>query len=172
MQTEPQASEALEEVRDKLALVDVAMVAYQAPSGEIRSEPLQTARMDKEGNLWFFVDNTQALPGAIARNPRISLIYSNDKESIFMSVGGRAKLLRNRDLQEALWTNKLKRWFPHGPTQESTSLLKVELSYCEYWDQPKGNLFRMLLKAVDAVEGEEVTATHRRIVIDTDELSH
>lgn len=165
MQTEPQTDRALEEVRDKLSLVEVAMVAYQAPSGELHSEPLQTARMDKEGNLWFFISINHALVTAVAGNPHVNLIYVNDKEGIYLSVGGTAKVLRNRDLQEALWNGKLKRWLPHGPGGENTCLFKVAVGYCEYWDEPKSNLFRMLLKAVDAAEGEDIGLAHRQISV-------
>lgn len=164
MQTEPQTDRAFEEIRDKLSLMEVAMVAYQAPGGELCSEPLQTARMDKEGNLWFFTSANQALV-AIAGNPHINLIYVNDKEGMYLSVSGTARVLRNRDLQAALWNGKLKRWLPHGPGGENTCLLKVVIGSYEYWDEPKSNLFRMLLKAVDAAEGEDIHLAHRQVSV-------
>lgn len=167
MRTEAQTNKALEEIRDKLALVDVAMVAYQAPGGELRSVPLQTARFDREANLWFFINDTQPIVAAIAHNPRINLVYISQKEGLYMAVGGEAKILHNRDLQEALWSSKLKRWFPGGPLQDHASLLKLKLHYCEYWDEPRANLFRMVLKAADAAEGNQVSATHHLITADT-----
>jgi general stress protein 26 len=164
MQTEPQQKSELEDARDKLSLVDVAMVAYQAPSGELRAEPLVTARMDKEGHLWFFLHADQPLLAAIARNPHINLIYVSQKEGLYISVSGSAQVLHNRDLQQVLWNGKLKRWFPHGPESEDVRLLRVAIRDCEYWDEPRSNMFRMVLKAVNAAaEDEEVGLAHRRI---------
>lgn len=163
MQTETQTSEALEEIRDKLALVDTAMVAYQAPGGQIRSEPLQTVRLDREANLWFFINDTTPIVPAIAHNPRINIVYLSQKESLYISVEGVANILHNRDLQQALWIGKLKRWFPEGPLQEHASLLKVKLVSCEYWDEPRANLFRMVMKAANSAEGRPISLVHRRI---------
>jgi general stress protein 26 len=166
MQTEPQQKSELDDTRDKMSLVDVAMVAYQAPSGELRSEPLQTARMDKEGNLWFFIGADRPLVAAIARNPHINLVYVSEREGIYISVGGSARVLHNSDLQQVLWHGKLKRWFRQGPDSQDVRLLKVAITYCEYWDEPRSNLFRMLLKAVNAAaEGEDVGPAHRQVSV-------
>lgn len=166
MQTEAQQHRELEDARDKLSLVDVAMVAYQAPSGELRAEPLRTARMDKEGHLWFFIHADQPLVAAVARNPHISLIYVSQKEGLYISVSGNARVLHNQDLQQALWNGKLKRWFPRGPETADVRLLRVAVSDCEYWDEPRSNMFRMVLKAVNAsAQDEEVALIHRRISV-------
>lgn len=173
MQTEPQEQTQLEDARDKLSLVDIAMVAYQTPSGELRSEPLQTARMDKEGNLWFFIHANQPIVAAIASNPHINLVYVSEREGIYISVGGSARVLHNGDLQQVLWQRKLKRWFSQGPGSQDVRLLKVSISYCEYWDEPRSNLFRMLLKVVNAAADDEaVGPAHRQVSLPGDTRTH
>jgi len=71
------------------------------------------------------------------------------KHERYVSVSGRARLVRDPAKAKELWSPLLKAWFPGGLDDPRLALLRIGVDHAEYWDA-KGNqmmVFASLVKA-------------------------
>src|SRR3954462_15211660 len=62
----------------------------------------------------------------------------------FVSVNGRAQLIRDRAKIEQLWNPIYKAWFPNGLDDPELALIKVNVEGAEYWDTPNGKMVQLI----------------------------
>ena len=113
--------------------IDVAMLTTD-DQGLLRSRPMATVKRDFEGELWFFTRMSTHNPREIGGGERVSLSYAEPLRQTYVSVSGRARLVRDKDKADEMWTPDLRRWFPNGTEDEDIALLCVSVDEAEYWD--------------------------------------
>ncbi len=133
--------------------IEVAMLVSHAPDGSLVSRPLATLQIDPEGDLWFFTHASSGKVDDIARDPRVNLSYARPGKHLYVSVVGRAEVVRDRARIEALWTPQAKIFFPGGKDDPDLVLLKVQVEGAEYW-RASGGLLSQAVKLVRALAGE------------------
>ena len=113
-------------------------------SGQLRSRPMSTQQAEFDGDLWFFTsDNTHKVE-EIEKDNRVCVAYSKPDDSTYVSVNGRAEIVKDRSKMEELWSPILKAWFPDGLDDPHLCLLKVTAEQAEYWESPSGTVVQML----------------------------
>jgi len=95
---------------------------------------MQTQEAEFDGNLWFFTDDSSPKAEEILRDRHVNVTYSNPNRQIYVSVTGKASLLRDRTKMAALWNPIYKAWFPQGLEDPNICLLRVEVDSAEFWD--------------------------------------
>ena len=118
--------------------IGVAMLTTQEADGTLRSRPMQTQNKKIERFLWFFTGIDSSKSQEVAEEPLVNLSYADPKSSRYVSVSGRAKVVRDRQKAEELWTPFVKAWFPKGLEDPDLGLLRVTVDQAEYWDAPSG----------------------------------
>jgi general stress protein 26 len=113
--------------------IDVAMLTTE-DHGLLRSRPMATVKREFEGELWFFTRMDAHKLREIGANERVSLSYAEPLRQTYVSVSGRARLVRDKDKAEEMWTPDLRRWFPNGAEDDDVALLCVSVDEAEYWD--------------------------------------
>ncbi len=116
--------------------IDFAMLTTVDERGEMQSRPMQTQRAEFNGDLYFFTYDNSAKARHIQANPRVNLGYSRPDKQSYVSLAGRAELVRDRAKMEQAWQPALKAWFPDGLDTPGIFLLKVAPTGAEYWDAP------------------------------------
>ena len=118
--------------------INIAMLTTQEADGTLRSRPMATQNKKLDRFLWFFngIDSTKSQE--VAEEPAVNLSYADPKSSRYVSISGRAKVVRDRQKMEELWTPFVKAWFPKGLDDPELGLLRVTVDQAEYWDAPSG----------------------------------
>ena len=73
----------------------------------------------------------------------------------YVSISGKAQLVRDRNKIEELWKPEFKMWFPEGKDDPQIALLRVSLEKAEYWDSPSSTIGFVLNFVSSLVTGKE-----------------
>jgi general stress protein 26 len=127
--------ENIDRVWDIIGKVSVCMLTTQFASG-LRARPLE-ARPDRDAGLIFFVtDIHSAKEDEIEATPDVGLVFIDPNDKAYLSITGRARVLRDADKIKAAWRRTDEVWWPGGPNDPDVCLLRVEPFTAELWDGP------------------------------------
>ncbi|WFU75468.1 pyridoxamine 5'-phosphate oxidase family protein [Bradyrhizobium sp. CB2312] len=125
----------VDRVWDIIEKVGVCMLTTQFAGG-LRARPLE-ARPDREAGLIFFVTDVHSpKEDEIAAAPDIGIVFIDADEKAYLSITGRASVLRDVEKTKAVWRKTDEVWWPDGPGSPDVSLLRIEPSTAELWDGP------------------------------------
>lgn len=144
----------LDDLRDKIKDVKFGMFTTRDDYGMLTSRPLTSQQLDADANLWFFVSDEEAFTGQLAENPSVNVAFANVDDHLYVSVSGRAELLRDRAKAEELWNPMVKAWFPLGLDDPHLALLKVHVQSAEYWDTANSKMVTLFAMAKAAITGK------------------
>jgi general stress protein 26 len=141
-------NDAVDRVWDIIDEVSICMVTTIAAQG-LRSRPMH-ALADRDADcIWFITDTRGAKEEEIAANPRVCLAFADVGDNTYLSVTGRAVMMRNAALAQDLWSGEAQAWWPDGPADPSVRVLRVIPEQAEYWDR-RGNSMVVALKLAAA----------------------
>ena len=138
--TEVTGSEALARVKDLVEDIDFTMLTTQDDTGQLVSRPMSTRQMDDNGDIWFFTaDDTKKVDEAEEHHD-VGLSYLDAKGHRYVSVAGRALIVRDDAKMQELYSPDLNIWFEDGLDTPGITLLKVTPTECEFWEPAKGKV--------------------------------
>ena len=135
-------AESIEKLKTLINDIDFAMLTTVA-GGHLRSRPMSTQEYEGDNELWFFTSDQTHKVDEIEADSRVNVAYSRPDDNVYVSVSGRAALVKDRQKIEELWNPILKAWFPYGLEDPTLSLLKVTIEEAEYWDSPNSKLVQI-----------------------------
>jgi general stress protein 26 len=149
--------------------IDIAMLTTVGADGELVSRPLSTQRSQYDGRrVWFFTEGDSPKVGEIRRHPKVNLAYASKDKNTYVSVAGRARVLRDQAMIDQFWNDALKAFFPKGKDDPNLVLLEVEPRTVEYWDGPGTWLGKVVAFVVARVtKREEVMGENRLLDLRT-----
>ncbi len=144
----------IQKIRELTQDIDFCMLTT-IDAGHLRSRPMSTQQAGFDGDLWFFTSDDTHKIDEIAKDDRVCASYAKPSSDTYVSVSGRAEIVKDRAKMEELWDPILKAWFPDGLDDPHLCLLKVSAEQAEYWDSSSGKLVQLFgfLKAI--ATGEE-----------------
>jgi general stress protein 26 len=122
------------ELHDKIKHIKIAMLTIKDDHGTLRSMPMITMKTECEGNIWFFTNLDSDKVGEIERNSTINLSYTDQEEEVYVSISGRATVVKDNYKMQELWKPVLEEWFPGGLADNDLALLRIEMEHAEYWN--------------------------------------
>jgi general stress protein 26 len=128
--------EHIKKLAEMIRDIDFAMLTTVAEDGSLHSRPMSTQRAEFDGSLWFFTRASAPKVGEIEREHHVNVAYAKPESQRYVSVSGRASVVRDRVKIEELWSPELKAWFPEGLEDPDIALLRVAVERAEYWDSP------------------------------------
>lgn len=151
-------NENIKKLREMIKDIRFAMMTTAEDDGTLRSRPMATQQVEFDGDLWFFTNANAPKVDEVQHNQHVNLSYAEPNDQKYVSVSGKAQLVRDRQKIEELWNPLFKAWFPQGLDDPDLALLKVSLDKAEYWDSPSSKVVRLVgfLKAV--VTGKPIDA--------------
>ena len=135
--------------------INVAMMTTRDDDGTLRARPMQTQNEEFDGTLWFFTQASSHKVDEINHEHEVNLTYADAGRNHYVSVSGKATLVRDRAKIDELWTPALKAWFPKGKDDPEVALLKVDVSKAEYWDMPSSTLVKLVGFTKAVLTGQE-----------------
>jgi general stress protein 26 len=158
MPKERTAKEDIKKLRKLIKDIRVAMLTTVAQDGALRSRPMATADVEFDGDLWFFTRASSPKTEELMDDQRVNVSFADGEESRYVSVSGRATLVRDRDKVRELWSPFHKAWFPEGKKDPDLALIKVTVDRAEYWDAPASKMVHLAWLTRAALTGEAATS--------------
>ena len=130
----------LSDLADKMREIDFAMLSTRAEGGQIAARPMSNnGDVDYDGDSFFFTFEQSHTVQDIQRDPQVGLSFTGAKgllgqPPIFISIEGKAELIRDKAAFEAHWTKDLDYWFKDGIDTPGVVLIKVHAGRLHYWD--------------------------------------
>ncbi len=134
---------------DLLAKFDTAMLVTHTADQSLRGRPMQIAGIDDDSRVWFFTAVESGKVEEIVQDTHVAVICQKDRD-VFLSLSGRATLLRDRAKVEELWREPFKAWFPKGKDDPELALVSVTPQDGEYWDNEGLKKIKYLFEAAKA----------------------
>jgi general stress protein 26 len=130
--------------------IRIAQFTTIEDDGSLRSRPMATQDTEFDGVLWFFTRDDSAKVRELRSDEHVNVGYSHPDNNRFVSVSGRAEIVRDRAKIKELWTPPLKAWFPDGEDDAHIALIKVTVDHAEFWDAPNSTMVKIagFVKAV------------------------
>ena len=154
----------VEKIRKLTEDIDFCMLTT-IDAGHMRSRPMSTQQTEFDGDLWFFTDDNTHKIDEIAKDNRVCAAYANPASDTYVSISGRAEVVRDPAKMEELWSPVLTAWFPDGLEDPHLCLLKVTAEQAEYWDSPSGKLVQLFGFVKAIATGEEADWGENKKVI-------
>ena len=134
--------------------IRIAMLTTAMPDGTLRSRPMATQEAEFDGDLWFFTGAGSPKAHEIEEDAHVNVSYVDAEGQRYASVSGRARIVRDRQKAEELWSPAYKAWFPEGLDDPDLALLKVVVDGAEYWDSPSSAAAHLIGTAKALATGE------------------
>ena len=146
--------ESIEKLKTLTEGIDFCMLTT-INGGQLRSRPMSTQEFGSDGELWFFTSDQTHKVDEIEADDRVNAAYSQPDDNVYVSVSGRASIVKDRQKIEELWNPILKAWFPEGLDDPTLCLLKVSVEEAEYWDSPNSKIVQLVGFVKALVTGQQ-----------------
>jgi len=135
------------DISKAMRTLDICMLTTVTKKGLLISRPMSNNRdVEYDGNSYFFTTDDTDMVENISENPAVNLTYVNANQQLYISVTGKAKLIKNRTKLESHWVDELKQWYPLGLDQPGIVMIHVKARRIKYWDKmEEGEIKKSLL---------------------------
>lgn len=123
--------------------VKICMMTSVEPDGSLHSRPMYNQQADEAGDLWFFTQISSGKTSEIAKDQQVNLAYSNPSKQTYVSVAGKAEIVRDKSRIQEKWTEGMRAWFPKGTDDPQIALIRVHPEHGEYWDSPSSTVVHL-----------------------------
>lgn len=150
----------LEILGEKIKDIEIAMLVTADADGVMRSRPMGTQKIDEDhafqGQLWFFTKDHSPKTESIEKDQHVNVSYADPKSNTYVSVAGRAEIVKDREKIRELWTPAMKAWLAKGVDDPEIALIRVDVDSAQYWDAPNGKLVQLAGFAKAILTGTEM----------------
>lgn len=142
------AAEDKKHLEELLKHFHTAMLVTHTEGAGLRARPLALAAVHGEGVLYFATSGASPKVAEIERTPEVAVTLQDSRR--YVSIGGTARLTRDRALIDRLWSEAWKLWFPKGKDDPEICIVEVTPHEAEYWDQSGLAGVKFVLEAAKA----------------------
>ena len=154
-----------ETIAKLLENIDVAMFTTVGAEGYLVSRPLSTQKASFDGErVWFFVEADSPKVAEIRRHKKVNLAYASKDKNTYVSLAGDARINKDKDKIDELWSDAYKAFFPKGKTDPNLALLEVQVRTVEYWDGPGSWIGKAVSFAIARITKNEEVMGKNRII--------
>ena len=130
----------LSDISEKMRDIDFAILSTRTQSGAIAARPMSNNRqVDYDGDNYFFTLQETGSIRDITGDPNVGLSFQGRSGALgmkpfFITIEGRAELIRDKGQFAEHWTSDLDEWFKDGIDTPGLVLIKVNAQRLHYWD--------------------------------------
>lgn len=131
----------VKKIADLIKSIDFGMLTTVDAEGRLHSRPMSSNKeVEFDGDVWFFTYGSTPKVHEIENKPYVNVAFSDPKTQTYVSLSGRAELVRDPAKIQELWQPSLKAWFPKGVDEPDIALIKINADQAEYWDSPASSI--------------------------------
>lgn len=146
-------AEGIAKIKELTKDVHIAMLTTVADDGSLHARPMATESTDFDGTLWFVTRIESGKVEEIRDDSHVLVSYEQPKDGIFLSLQGRAGIVRDRAAIKQHWYKAADGWFKDGSDDPAAALIQVKVTGGEYWEQSSSGIVRLGKLAVGSVLG-------------------
>ncbi len=130
----------LAEISEKMRDIDFAVLSTRTEDGAIAGRPMSNNReVEFDGDSYFFTCDDTRTVADIQRDPNVGLTYQAKSgmlgmKPFFLTLEGRASLIKDKAEFAERWTKDLDAWFKQGIDTPGLTLIRVDAERLHYWD--------------------------------------
>ena len=143
-------------MQEVIEIIDPCIFCTKLGHVPFASRPMTTLKADDEGGLWFFSAADSHKNADIRLDDHVELLYSDLQNSNFLSVHGRAEIIRDAEVARELWKPVVQEWIQYMPDDPELTLIKVTPILGYWWDGKQNRMVEMLKMSVPEVLGSPV----------------
>ncbi|MEO7965503.1 MAG: pyridoxamine 5'-phosphate oxidase family protein [Gemmatimonadaceae bacterium] len=128
---------------------DTAMLCTLTKDNRIEARPMAIADVEETNDLWFITSSDTRKVDEIIADSRVQVVCQDERDK-YLSIGGTARVVKDRAKIEELWKESYKTWFPDGKDDARIVLINVRPTDGEYWDNRGANKVKLLVEVVRA----------------------
>ena len=144
------------ELRALIEHIEIAMFTTRRPDGRLVSRPMATQAQAEGADLWFVTSTETEKLDELESDPNVNVAYYDTKSREYVSVSGRARVVRDRAKIEELYRPDWKAWFPGDDQRSGTPedprivLIGVDVQSVAWLDidKPKPVVFYEVVKGM------------------------
>lgn len=125
-----------QKVFDLIKDIRVGQMVTVSAGGRLHSQPMVSRQETFDGELWFFTSTPAGKGGEIDESLEVLLVYSDPARQNSVSFEGEGEVTRDEGKAAELWRERMRVWFPKGPTDPDVALVRVKVREATYWDSP------------------------------------
>lgn len=142
---------------DLLNKFDTGMLITHSGNNKLHGRPMAVAQLEElpQGcDLWFITGLDTPKMDEIRSNEQVLVTFQNRNDQ-FLTLSGRAEVLRDPQKVDEFWRESFKLWFPQGQADPNLVLIQVRADQGEYWDNGGLNKISFAFEALKAyTQGE------------------
>lgn len=124
----------LSELAKKMRGIDLTTLMTHTDGENIAGRPMSNnGEVDYDGSSYYFTWDESRMVADIKKNDKVALAFQG-KDAFFVSVEGKASLVRDTTQMKAHWTPDLDRWFKQGLETPGIVMIQVSATRVAYWD--------------------------------------
>ena len=130
----------LSDIAEKMRDIDFAILSTRTEGGALAGRPMSNNRqVEYDGDSYFFTCDDTGTVADISGDPNVGLGYQAKSgmlgmKPLFITVQGRAELIRDKSQFAEHWTKDLDAWFKQGIDTPGLVMVKVVGERLHYWD--------------------------------------
>jgi general stress protein 26 len=130
----------LADIAEKMRDIDFAVLSTRTEGGAIAGRPMSNNReVEFDGDSYFFTCDDTRTVSDIRRDSSVGLTYQSKSgmlgmKPFFITVEGRAELIKDKAGFAEHWSKDLDVWFKEGIDTPGLTLIKVVAQRLHYWD--------------------------------------
>ena len=149
----------VKKIADLIKSIDFGMLTTTDADGRLHSRPMSSNKeVEFDGDVWFFTYGNTPKVYEIENKPYVNVAFSDPKSQNYVSLSGRAELVRDPAKLKEHWQPSLKAWFPKGLEEPDLALIKINADQAEYWDSPASPIAHAISLVKVALTGKSVQA--------------
>lgn len=126
-----------------------AMLTTRTAGGGLHVRPMAVAKLADNDELYFATGLSSPKISEIANDPEVSVTFQGTTE--YAALYGVARVIRDRQTIEKLWSETWRVWFPGGKHDPDLCLLAIAPKSAEYWDNSGSRGFKYLFNGLKAI---------------------
>ena len=126
--------EGADKLYDLIDDIRICMMTTVEEDGRLASRPMYGLEADQAGDLWFFTSVESSKTTEISRDGHVNLAYSHPSKQHYISLSGRAEIVRDKGHIQNKWSEPLRTWFPEGKDDPQLALIRGHPERGEFWD--------------------------------------
>lgn len=157
--------EKLKQLYELIDGIEVAMMTTKRADGSLVSRPMQTQARRAGTDLWFMTSLETGKIEEVEDEPQVNLGYYKDRTREYVSVSGRARVVRDRARIHELYQPDWKAWLGDeggerngGPDDPRIALIEVVADSAYYLKSNKPQLLQLFSVAKAIATGEPPNA--------------
>jgi len=121
----------LEQIQTLIKGAKIGVLTTLTEDGRLVSRPLATVEAEFDGDVWFFTYDDAEKVHQIRHDSHVNVSYESGKG--YLSLSGRAELVKDRAKIDEFWNVGAQAWFENGKDDPNIALLKVHAESAEFW---------------------------------------